>query len=316
MDTSEWENLVVEELKKLLRDDYRVRVLESQQTNPNRDLALGITKEGEENGIVVELDAISKKCIGQEKGIKPAAEYLAALYRQRRSGLPENALEHNTFPVWKDRIVFMLKHPKNAEERLLEVPHEEFLGIKIVFGLADKRENPCCFRPITNEDLKSWKITVPELLALARRNTSTLYPPYICGCEGEAGVHLEMQDKTSIEEFLKAETEKRYPMYLLTNAEEVNGAACMLYDGVLENLAQKWQEDIAILPICVDNVALIPASKLDRSLDEWQAVVMEANQDELLQDSNLADFVYVYDREAGEIKIASTGTVSANHYTS
>ena len=47
-------------------------------------------------------------------------------------------------------------------------------------------------------------------------------------------------------------------MYVLTNESKLNGAACILYENVLYDFAQKLGADLYILPSSVHEVILLP----------------------------------------------------------
>lgn len=317
MHRNTWNYLVARKVKKILGNGFQVKMLLEQQSEQGAYLCLGIIKEGEITGIIVNLSNGAEKWLGQEQGIKPAAECLVTLYRQKYSHLHGIPLESNHFSQWKDRIVYILERVEGAEERLSAVPHEEIMGMIMVFGIVEKTENPEYFKRITNEDMQEWEITLQELSALARKNTPIIWPPYICGCDGDAQTGMEILYEVSVNEFIKDDSEKKFPMYLMTNSNHTNGAGCIFYEDVLKNIAMKWQENIVILPISVHEAGLIPVSKLDRTLDEWKSVVEKANQDEAgLEEDILSSNVYMYDLEDQAIKIVASGTNQAKHFTS
>lgn len=314
MDKNTWKTLVKDEVKRILGDNYRVERLD-QQEEGNIALCLGILKEGEISGIIVKADEPKEKNIESESVIREVAEYLTELYQEKRKHLHGVPLQDNEFSKWKDKVVYVLGRRDPAEKRLESLPHEDFLDMVITYGLIEKSVNPHYFRDITYADLKEWDITAQSLAELARKNTPVLWPVYLCICEHRTATELEIVDEVSVEEFLKREREKG-PMYLLTNSENWNGAGCILYEDILKNISKKWEEDIVIIPISIHETALIPISKLDKSLDEWQHTVKEANQDGEGKEEVLSDSVYLYDRVENMIKIASSEAGQGRYFTS
>lgn len=315
MDKNTWETLVTGEVKRILGDSYRVERLD-QQAEENTELRLGIIKEGEISGIVVEVDEPGENDMESESMVRKAAEYLTELYQEKRKYLQGAPLQDNEFSKWKDQIVYVLERRDSTGERLAAIPHEEFLDMAVTFRIIEKSENPFYFRKITNADLEEWDITLPTISELARKNTPVLWPAYICICENRTSAELDIVDEISVEEFLESSQKEKASMYLLTNSENWGGAGCILYENLLKSISKKWEENIVIIPISVHETALIPLSRLEQNLDEWQLKVREANQSDELKEDVLSDSVYLYDRAENMIKIASSEAGQGRYFTS
>ena len=90
-------------------------------------------------------------------------------------------------------------------------------------------------------------------------------------------------------------------MYVLTNEQRLYGAANILYPEYLEDIAQRVDSDIYIIPSSVHEVITIPAYMVE-SVDYLQAMVMEVNRNEVSEEDYLSDGVYLYSRETKEVE--------------
>ena len=84
-------------------------------------------------------------------------------------------------------------------------------------------------------------------------------------------------------------------MYILTNETKLNGAACILYENVLYDFAQKLGEDLYILPSSVHEVILLPKLSVFEK-DELVNMVREVNTEGVAAEEVLSDHVYEYNR--------------------
>ncbi|MBQ1392808.1 MAG: hypothetical protein IIY81_04590 [Lachnospiraceae bacterium] len=91
-------------------------------------------------------------------------------------------------------------------------------------------------------------------------------------------------------------------MYVLTNRQRMNGAACLLYDHIIEDFAKEMQKDLYILPSSIHEVILIPAIN-GMSREELTEMVKEVNKDEVDDIDVLSDHTYYFSREEGKIII-------------
>ena len=81
-------------------------------------------------------------------------------------------------------------------------------------------------------------------------------------------------------------------MWVLTNELGIYGATAMLYDGVLEEAGEKWEQNFYIIPSSVHELILL--------LEEWDMeqldlMIKEVNEREVKDDEILSDHAYLYD---------------------
>lgn len=155
-------------------------------------------------------------------------------------------------------IIHLVNYEKNA--RLLKsLPHLRFFDLAVTFHwLIQEDEKGAMAARITNEYYKDWNISIKELFALAVRNTKTMYPPILRNMEDilKELVQWEFTDisedssENVTSDFIDSlqNPNQKYSMYVLTNTKELNGAACILYPGCLEEYYKSFGTDFYILP--------------------------------------------------------------------
>ena len=174
---------------------------------------------------------------------------------------------------------------------MLDCPFYRIQDLAVTFRvLAQKDEKGIATVMVTNAMMKQWGLTLEELKELACVNTPRLFP-----------VRVEPLAKV-LEDFLPPEHAESIPLYVMTNSVGINGASCILYERVLENLASEWRTDIFILPSSVHEVLLLPVQKgFDK--DYLEKIVRESNKTVVSQEEFLSDHVYFYVRKINEIML-------------
>ena len=91
------------------------------------------------------------------------------------------------------------------------------------------------------------------------------------------------------------------PLYVLTAANGINGAACMLYPGVIAGFAEERRKDIIILPSSVHEVLLLEGTK--GGADGLSQLVAFVNMYKVPKEDILSYSVYQYSLEKEEIRL-------------
>ena len=124
------------------------------------------------------------------------------------------------------------------------------------------------------------------------------------GNHEDAGLVKENEQKDWTDELIgqiaAGFTSGRLPMYVLTNRQKMNGAACMFYPGVLEDFGKKLGRDFYLLPSSVHEVILLPDT--DKGLNEaLKQLIWEVNRTKVAPEEVLSDALYRYDRANGRV---------------
>ena len=193
------------------------------------------------------------------------------------------------FEKAKDHIIIKLVNKEQNKELLEDVPFVPFYDLAMIFVVA-----VCDFMNefatilIHNQHLSLWDITVDELYEIGIKNTPTLLSYHFEPMEKA----LERLDDSSI----------TFPtdlnMYLLTNHVKIHGATCMIYPGLLKQLADELEDNLIIIPSSIHEALIIPyeACANEYTISDFNDMVLDVNETQLTDDEVLANHVYFYIR--------------------
>ena len=205
--------------------------------------------------------------------LKKAANDMVNVYEEMRDVVlaPE-------FSLAKDYIVFQLINTSMNEELLRTLPHREMEDLSIVYRWVIGMEEESFIGAFVTYGLAGkLDVTEGELFALATENTKRLLPPKV-----------EAMHKN---------------MYVITNEQNHFGAASVLYDEPLQEVANMMGEDLYILPSSVHETVVVPASMgTSKGLAD---LVRKINEDIVFPEERLSDNVYFYDKTEHTITLAN-----------
>ncbi len=209
-----------------------------------------------------------------------------------------------TFEMVKDRICYRLIGREDNEALLEEMPHLDFLDMAICFYYAYQNEE---FGegtiPIYNSHLEMWDTCTGKLFRLARENTPRIFPWECRGLDEilKEVVNTDGDGGDVIPEEV-AEAYREIPMMILSNQKKLHGAICILYPGVLEEIAGEGG-NLFILPSSIHETILLPDDGMS-SDEELKKMIHEVNCAQVTPEEVLSDNLYYYDAAKKEIVIA------------
>lgn len=208
----------------------------------------------------------------------------------------------SNFDVCKDSILFKLINTELNRELLENVPHVQFYDMSLVFYiLVESSYRETFTMQIYNEHVKEWGITEEYLLKVARENSDSVRPaeflPMTHVIENMLASE-KSEDNNNL--FSKTENEDKDVMYVLTNADRVFGAACIVYPRVLETIGTILKENFYILPSSIHETIIVPESRSPEQ-EELNEIIQEINEMQLEPEEILGNHAYFYNRETKEL---------------
>lgn len=191
------------------------------------------------------------------------------------------------FEIMRSKIVYKLIHAKKNESLLKNMPHIAYLDFAIVFYiLFEVDDSGTATIPITHELIQLWDVSLDEVQQSAFCNAPTLLPacfkPMQVVIDELMGTNYREQE--SIEDL----------MFVLTNSLRSFGAACILYDGMLDKISEEIGENFYILPSSIHEMIIIPESN-SPSREHLNEMITEVNQTQVDEEEFLSECVYYYD---------------------
>ena len=224
----------------------------------------------------------------------------------------------NDYESVKKKVCYKLINYELNEELLKEVPYIRYLDLAIVFYciiVNDYIGNGSIL--IHNNHMKLWKVDTDILLQDAHNNMPRIYPPELKSMtdvmkemfrqEKEDNCEYECQSKQDISfsssvvcTQIEQMEESSLQMYVLTNKSRLHGAAVILYENILSDMAMFFENDLYILPSSVHEVIIVPKYE---DVDEayLSQMVNEVNETQLRTEEVLANHAYLYLQEEKQI---------------
>ncbi len=228
---------------------------------------------------------------------------IISAYRQNR---PENDINVRCFTdyeIAKERIAFKLIHRQRNEELLKKIPFIPYLDLAIVFYcLIEFQSEPTSGTIlIHNSHLDYWHISLQELFENAQKNTPRMLRQSLRDIQDViTDLTNQLPSASAIPKVSFVREQSEPSMYILSNCENLYGAGCLLYQGLLARYAKQMDSDFYILPSSVHEVILVPTSS-DKDLQKMSEMVESVNSSALLPEEILSDHAYYYSREQDEI---------------
>lgn len=174
------------------------------------------------------------------------------------------------------------------------MPHREFLDLAVMYMVVvESSDSGCASFLLRNGMLEAYGVTQEEIEEAAAKNT------YNEGFEKLSMAQL-MAQMTGCDMGL---TEEDNPMYVISNKNRQNGARAMMFTQMFEELAEKYDSDIYILPSSIHEIIAIPAMA---GMEEnyLRNMVEEVNSTQVAEEERLSNSIYRFDRAEKRVSIA------------
>lgn len=292
-------------IEQLLGEEATVTVKEVRKNNGVILQGLIVMKEGLNISPTIYLDGFWKR---YEEGqtFQQTIEQILGLYESSASGKSVDIEFFKDFEMVKERIAYRLVHAEYNRELLEQIPHILFLDLAICFYYAfSSREIGNGTILIYNNHMEMWGTSTEELMRLASENTCRLFQ---AECQSMRDVMEELLEQHQTQA-RPGEDEygilfEKLPMQILSNRQRLQGAACILYPGLLRETAASMSASLYVLPSSVHEVILIADTGCEEP-ERLREMVREVNATQVEPDEILSDHVYYYDRLKNEVKIVN-----------
>ncbi len=288
---------VIARVQAVVGEEAGVYVQEVRKNNGVLMQGLTIMRKGGNVSPTVYLDSFYELMKeGMDMG-KIVAKILAVYVR----GLPRGSVDMEFFRDFekvKDRIVYRLVNREKNRELLEEIPHVDFLDLAICFYYS--YEHPELGEGmilIHNDHMAMWKTDHRELMQLAERNTPRLMQSQLSSMDNAM---QDILDKEQLAELREMQQETGRYLYVLSNTKHIQGAAVILYPGILAEAAKHLGGSFYILPSSIHEVLLLPDDG-QSSGQELHEMIAEINRSQLQEEEVLSDYAYRYDAADGKV---------------
>lgn len=231
----------------------------------------GIMTEGE-SGAIADLDnAYEKHLHGEplDEAVTAIADFLT---------LPVKTEEYSFLNDWdavKDKLFIRLSNAEWNKAALENAPHKRLLDLAVTYHiLIDADLESQSTSMVSYNMLKRWGIDTSELDEATMVSAPKLFPADI----SHIGKYVWFPDNNA-------------KMIVITNEKMVDGAAAILYPGVLDKLHQMLGDMFILFPSSIHELLAVPYK--GESADDLKKMVRMINKTRVDEPDRLSDNVYL-----------------------
>ncbi|MCR5324230.1 MAG: DUF5688 family protein [Lachnospiraceae bacterium] len=269
-----------------------------------------IVIRGKDENIVpnIFLNAYYDEYIGGRE-IESIAEDVIKVYSENKDRFDMDSIGDCSFDFLKDRIFFKLVNLEMNRKLLENLPHIVIGDLVLIFAcLVEHSSGGIASIRIDNSLMEKWNIDTGTLLKTAQENTVRLFPPKVFELENR-NINLLLQHRLGdpdIKDLLEDDRDEEADedvhrwipdgipaLFVLTNRDGVDGATCIVYQGLLERIRRRLGRGFYIIPSSVHEVLILPENGA-YNREELDNMVRDVNSSILSEMDILSQNVYYY----------------------
>lgn len=293
MEFKDFTELVRQEVEKKAGGGYNIRLADATKNNGIVLGCITVSRKGCNISPVIYLDDFYGAYQDGTATIGMIADNVMDTYRRNKVG-SINMDAFLDYDAIKHRIVYKLINTERNRELLEDIPHMPFHDLSIVFEcfVCHDGTGNASIR-IHNQHMKLWDVGREELFRAASANTPALLKSEL-KTMGEVLREIGMADFGNLHDSV--------PMYVLGNKTRVHGAACILYPGLLRNLAAACQSDLFIIPSSIHETLILPGTDPE-NINPIKEMIREVNGSAVREDEFLSDSLFIYEQGSNGIRM-------------
>lgn len=201
--------------------------------------------------------------------------------------------------------MFQIINTQLNRAMLDKVPHRQFMDISIIYKIIiNKDQRGIQSMEVTDEIAGLLGMNEGQLFRCAVENTKRIFPTTVRNMND---VLKDMCLNYGVPDddigMILDERMADQAMWVISNTACNNGAANMLYENVLHELAEKLGSNLYILPSSVHEVIAVPTEL--GGPGELAELVNQANMQCVSPTERLSNHVYYYDRDLRKLTLAT-----------
>lgn len=219
-----------------------------------------------------------------------------------------------------------LIHLEHNTRQLADVPYEKYLDLAAVCELAVEGPELDGTALIHNRHLTAWDMTKEELFSTAWKNTFQKRPPCLKPIEEplflyeRAILHSGISPCNSSQipsslrdtylRWVSMMNNQTCRLFELSNIQNFHGAACLLYPGILAQIADAMESDLYLIPSSIHEFLITPAENQLQTEDALTEILCEVNEEAVLPTEILCSHIYYYSRADRKLQSSTNLTVA------
>ncbi len=299
MNFEEFKNSVAEDIRDFLPDEYRDTEISLREVTKNNDQILtGLVIRASDVSMVpiIYLEPYFKRYENGED-LGKILRNIAMVHLSRETERDYDVKGLTDFEQVRDRISCRLVNQEMNSGYLSGRPYTQLEDLAVIYDISlDGRR---VSTPVTNELMQVYGITVNELHEIALHNLADSEIELINMWE-IAAEEVSREGVSGNDEPVSMQEEAPFQMYVLTNAEKLNGATAALDKKTMEDISVKMGGDFVVVPSSIHEMIILPV-KEGADSQRLEQMVQEMNATQVAPEDRLSNHVYQYDSTAHEL---------------
>lgn len=294
MELEAFANAVMKEVQKRLGGGYEISVVTSIKNNSTKFTGIMFRQKEKMTSPTVYIDDLYVDYRENRLSFTKITEEVIDRYEKTAGAVDDVCHLNVDYEKCRTMVVYRLVSRERNQEALKNMPYIPFLDLAITFHLVISVNDHYMQSLKIDKDIQEkWNVSVEQLFKMAKKNTEQLLPAEISELRQLVSAYTDPEEVMTEKELTN---EEKIDMIVVSNELGINGAAAVLYEGVIEKLAEKYKTDLYLLPSSIHEMIVVPA--YDRTLYEPLGVMVKNINDHYVEKEEvLSDRVYIYQRE-------------------
>lgn len=295
---------VSEGVQKQVGENYHVTVMKNLKNNSVELTGIAIKKEGERVAPTIYVNDLYHLFVNEQRLMKQVIEEVVLRYKKSREAMDDIEKLSLDYESCCHNIIYRLISRKRNKRLLEQIPYIPFLDMAITFHVVVSYEDKYMQSlKIDNKIQQKLNLTVEQLLKIARENTENILPVKMERLEdvvsrftsndGDLDI-IDMDEQQ--DDAVDLTNSSKMDMIVLSNDIGINGASVILYQDLIEKIADNYDSNLYIIPSSIHEMIVVP--QIDEEMyDVLSCMVKEINEKFVDEDEILSDRVYIYLKE-------------------
>jgi len=277
---------VAKRAQEIMGDEFECTVNEKRANNGDIQMQVTVRKNGASLAPSITIQQMMEDMDGEIDDVAHKVAEIAE--REFEKGMPDLQVNDFSSPEYikENCFIAMINADKNKEIEDGAVC-QKFLDLLAVVRV---KAGQCGSFLLKNEILKAYGLEADEVIEAAKKNTRPGFEAIrMTDMLAEMGGCSQFDDGGLME--------------VCSNKDRLYGAAFMLYEDLLEEVAERKNDDLYIIPSSIHELICVPVGGAgDMGVDYLHQMVCEVNATQVAPDEVLADSLYMYSREDHQIR--------------
>lgn len=298
MDFKEFVSEIAEKIKEFLPESLKDALIDVREVTKNNGVKFtGLTIHNDDSKVypTIYLEQFYEKYADHGVDINTIMQEIVKVRVEREVPLGLEVEKLREFDYVRDRIMCKLVNREHNSEFLETRPYTpvEDLAVVYLIDVGDFGAGKAT-TAITYRMMEEYGISAEELHAIAMDNLARSDISFMSMCDMLRKINPDFY-KLAADDIEKSMEVS--PMYVLTVDDCTFGAAAVLDEATMKDIAEKIGGDFYVIPSSVNEVIIVPKDK-DIENSMLNGMIQEVNETQVDEQDRLSDHVYVYDAEA------------------